>query len=59
MVSATIEKTDWDMKNLPKIPREDVARTIEATLTIENTYHRAFDLISGEDTISDALDKIK
>jgi len=58
-VSATIRKTDWDMKNMPKIPREDVARTIEATLTKENTYHRAFDLISGEDSISDALDKIK
>lgn len=57
-VSATTGKTDWDMKNMPKIPREDVARTIEATLTKENTYHQAFDLVSGDDSISDALDKL-
>jgi uncharacterized protein YbjT (DUF2867 family) len=37
------------------IPREDVARTIVAALSEENTYHRSFDLISGETSISNAL----
>lgn len=40
------------------IPREDVASTILATLTNENTYNRSFDLVSGEKAISDALDDI-
>ena len=37
------------------IPREDVARTIVAALDEENTYYKAFDLISGELPIQDAL----
>lgn len=37
------------------IPREDVARTIVAALDEENTYYKAFDLISGELPIKDAL----
>ncbi|MFC4408969.1 SDR family oxidoreductase [Chungangia koreensis] len=37
------------------IPREDVARTIVAALDEENTYYKAFDLISGELPIRDAL----
>lgn len=37
------------------IPREDVAKTIVATLTEESTYKKSFDLISGEKSISDAL----
>ncbi|MHA6253445.1 SDR family oxidoreductase [Oceanobacillus sp. CAU 1775] len=57
-ITATTEKTDWDLSNLPKIPREDVARTIAVTLAKENTYKRAFDLISGNDEISEALAKI-
>ncbi|MFJ7977048.1 SDR family oxidoreductase [Peribacillus sp. NPDC096379] len=39
------------------IPREDVAKTIMATLTAENTFNRSFDLVSGEDLISEALNK--
>ena len=37
------------------IPREDVARTIVAALDEENTYYKAFDLISGDLPIKDAL----
>lgn len=37
------------------IPREDVAKTLLAVLTEENTYKRSFDLISGDTAIADAL----
>ncbi|MDN4527393.1 SDR family oxidoreductase [Fictibacillus fluitans] len=37
------------------IPREDVAQTVFAALTEENTFKRGFDLISGEQSISEAL----
>lgn len=40
------------------IAREDVARTILASLTDENTYKRSFDLISGDTAIAEALRKI-
>ena len=40
------------------IPREDVAKTILATLTQENTFNRSFDLVSGEDQISEALNRV-
>ncbi|MFH0069347.1 SDR family oxidoreductase [Peribacillus sp. NPDC056705] len=40
------------------IAREDVARTIFASLTEENTYKRSFDLISGDIAIAEALRKI-
>jgi uncharacterized protein YbjT (DUF2867 family) len=40
------------------IAREDVARTILASLTNENTYKRSFDLISGDTAIAEALRKI-
>ncbi|MBR8646183.1 SDR family oxidoreductase [[Brevibacterium] frigoritolerans] len=40
------------------IAREDVARTILASLTDENTYRRSFDLISGDTAIAEALRKI-
>jgi uncharacterized protein YbjT (DUF2867 family) len=40
------------------IPREDVAQTIITALTMENTFSRSFDLVSGEHLISDALNKI-
>jgi hypothetical protein len=40
------------------IPREDVAQTILTALTMENTFNRSFDLVSGEQLISDALNKI-
>ncbi|WP_169091342.1 SDR family oxidoreductase [Paenibacillus sp. PL91] len=40
------------------IPRDDVALAIVASLNEKNTYRRAFDLISGEDSVADALKKI-
>jgi uncharacterized protein YbjT (DUF2867 family) len=43
--------------NRASIPREDVAKTIMATLTAKNTFNRSFDLVSGEELISDALNK--
>jgi uncharacterized protein YbjT (DUF2867 family) len=40
------------------IPRQDVAKTILASLNEVHTYNRSFDLVSGEDNISDALKKL-
>ncbi|MFD2214503.1 SDR family oxidoreductase [Metabacillus endolithicus] len=40
------------------IPREDVAITVIEALEKPNTYHRSFDIVSGEDTISDALNNL-
>jgi uncharacterized protein YbjT (DUF2867 family) len=40
------------------IPRKDVAQTIFTALTTENTRNRSFDLVSGEDSIVDALNSI-
>ncbi|MFS0861211.1 SDR family oxidoreductase [Fredinandcohnia sp. 179-A 10B2 NHS] len=37
------------------IPRTDVAKTIVAALTEQNTFYRSFDLVSGDIPISDAL----
>lgn len=37
------------------VPREDVAKTILASLDEEHTYKRSFDLVSGETPISTAL----
>ncbi|BAC15086.1 SDR family oxidoreductase [Oceanobacillus iheyensis] len=40
------------------IPREDVASTVVEVLDAKNTYHKGFDLISGETSIKDAVGKI-
>ncbi|MFD2761261.1 SDR family oxidoreductase [Lentibacillus juripiscarius] len=40
------------------VPREDVATTVVSSLTEENTYKRAFDLVSGEMEIGEALKKV-
>jgi uncharacterized protein YbjT (DUF2867 family) len=40
------------------IPREDVAKTILAVLEAENTYHKSFDLVSGDTPIEDAVKKL-
>ncbi|WP_099159143.1 SDR family oxidoreductase [Virgibacillus ndiopensis] len=40
------------------IPREDVARTVVAALDEKNTYKRAFDLISGDTPITEALKRV-
>ncbi|MED2971073.1 SDR family oxidoreductase [Fictibacillus sp. B-59209] len=40
------------------IPREDVAQTVLAALTEEHTFKRSFDLISGDQTIQEALKNV-
>ncbi|UJL46266.1 SDR family oxidoreductase [Virgibacillus sp. NKC19-16] len=40
------------------IPREDVARTAITALTEENAHTKAFDLISGDTDIAEALKKV-
>ncbi|MGM0751879.1 MAG: SDR family oxidoreductase [Bacillota bacterium] len=40
------------------IPREDVARTIVASLTEESTFNKGFDLISGDKGIEEAVKNI-
>ncbi|MGG3181410.1 SDR family oxidoreductase [Priestia megaterium] len=40
------------------IPREDVANTILVALNEKHTFGRSFDLVSGQDIISDALKMI-
>lgn len=44
-------------ENLPRatIPREDVAKTVFATLNEEQTFNRGFDLVAGDTPIKDAL----
>ncbi|BCB04218.1 SDR family oxidoreductase [Bacillus sp. KH172YL63] len=37
------------------IPREDVARTIVASLTAKQTFNKGFDLVSGDADIQDAI----
>ncbi|ALC91458.1 sugar epimerase [Bacillus sp. FJAT-18017] len=37
------------------IPREDVAKTILAVIDQENAFNKAFDLVSGETPIEDAI----
>ncbi len=41
-----------------EIPREDVARTIVATLEKENTFGKTFELVSGDTPIEEALDRL-
>ena len=38
-----------------EIPREDVARTFAAALEDKNTYHRTFEILSGDTPIREAL----
>ena len=40
------------------IPREDVARTIVASLTEESTFNKGFDLISGNHGIEEAVKNV-
>jgi len=41
-----------------EIPREDVALTFAAALDNENTYHKTFDILSGETPIPEALARL-
>lgn len=40
------------------IPRADVAKVIMYTLDNEHTFHKSFDLVSGEQPIEDALNSL-
>lgn len=40
------------------VPRIDVAKVITSALDNEKTYHKSFDLVTGEDAINDALNKL-
>ena len=41
-----------------EIPRDDVASVIAASFENENTFHKSFDLISGDQSIDEALNSI-
>ncbi|WP_455663002.1 SDR family oxidoreductase [Pradoshia sp.] len=41
-----------------KVPREDVARVAVASLTAEPTYRKAFNLLSGETSIEEAVNRL-
>ena len=45
-----------DLERAGEIPREDVARTLVATLPKERTHGRTFELLSGDEPIESALD---
>ncbi|MFC5971499.1 SDR family oxidoreductase [Halomarina salina] len=49
-VGAELDRDDAE------IPREDVARTLVATLPLERTHGRTFELLSGDEPIESALD---
>ena len=41
-----------------EISRDDVARTLAATLEAENTYHKTFEILAGDTPIREALERI-
>ena len=41
-----------------KIPREDVARVVVASLAAEPTYRKAFNLLSGDTNIKEAVNRL-
>ncbi|TFB21344.1 SDR family oxidoreductase [Filobacillus milosensis] len=48
-------------ENLPEratVPREDVARVLVASINEEQTFNRGFDLLSGEESVKEALKKL-
>lgn len=42
-----------------EVPREDVAAVIAASLQNESTYRKSFDLLSGDQSIADALSNLE
>ncbi|WP_164214691.1 SDR family oxidoreductase [Virgibacillus sp. YIM 98842] len=47
-----------NLREMKKIPREDVARVVVGSLNKENTHYKSFDLLSGETGIEEALKNI-
>jgi uncharacterized protein YbjT (DUF2867 family) len=41
-----------------EIPREDVAHTIVATLEMENTFGKTFEVLSGDVPVEEALSRL-
>jgi uncharacterized protein YbjT (DUF2867 family) len=41
-----------------EIPREDVARTFAVALVSENTYHKTFEILSGDTPIPEAIARL-
>lgn len=54
-VLASDSMTDPDTYSIPRV---DVAKVIAASLDNEATYKQSFDLVTGKDEISDALNKL-
>ncbi|GEK89509.1 NAD(P)H-binding [Alkalibacterium putridalgicola] len=44
--------TDSDVFSIPRV---DVAKVLAASLENENTYHKSFDLVTGDKSVEDAL----
>ena len=57
--SGTGKVSAGDSMERNSIPREDVARTVVAALDEENTYRKTIGLMSGDQTIEDALKNVK
>jgi uncharacterized protein YbjT (DUF2867 family) len=55
--TGTIEAAER-LERRGEIPREDVARTFAVALEDENTYHKTFDILSGETPIPEALGRL-
>ena len=55
VLSDNMQLTDSDDRT---IPREDVAKVLFESLENEKTYNKAFDLVSGEQSIEEALDQL-
>jgi nucleoside-diphosphate-sugar epimerase len=55
--TGTIEAAER-LERRGEIPREDVALTFAAALENENTYHKTFDILSGETPIPEALARL-
>ncbi|GEK91881.1 SDR family oxidoreductase [Alkalibacterium kapii] len=53
LIKDVIEESD-----VFSIPRIDVAKVLTEALDNEKTYHKSFDLVTGEDSVSDALNKL-
>lgn len=56
--SGTGKVTAGNLTEYGAIPREDVAKTVLESLRNEHTYRLGFDLLTGDQKIADALNKL-
>lgn len=54
-IAGNLELSESDERT---VPREDVAKVIVASLDNEKTYRKAFDLVTGEQGIEEALNQL-